>query len=84
MIGKPVLTITASPAFTGGVRAQGQLNETLLAIGARPLQRPQTVIAAVHEKVADGRIVDQATLDFALAGAVDLISQTRPASQKAA
>jgi chromate reductase len=71
--GKPVMVATASPAFTGGARAQAPLNEVLLAIGARPLRRPQTVIAAVHEKVQDGRLVDEATLDFLLAGVDDLI-----------
>src|SRR3954451_17303452 len=40
--GKPVvLTMTASPAFTGGVRAQQQMNETLAAIPARLVLRPQ-------------------------------------------
>ena len=42
--GKPVLTMTASPAFTGGVRAQQQMNETLASIPARPVLRPQIVI----------------------------------------
>ena len=71
--GKPVLTATESPAFTGGARAQAPLNEVLLAIGARPLQRPQTVIAAVHEKIVDGKLADEATLDFLLAGVDDLV-----------
>jgi chromate reductase, NAD(P)H dehydrogenase (quinone) len=34
---KPVLTMTASPAFTGGVRAQQQMNETLVSIPAGPV-----------------------------------------------
>src|ERR1700730_5802036 len=33
--GKPVLTMTASPAFTGGVRAQPQMNERAASIPAR-------------------------------------------------
>jgi chromate reductase len=73
--GKPVLTMTASPAFTGGVRAQQQMNETLLSIPARLLLRPQIVIAGVHEKVRDGRLVDDAALQFALAGVDDLIEE---------
>src|SRR5258708_759505 len=40
---KPVLTMTASPAFTGGVRAQQQMNETLVSIPARPVLRPPNV-----------------------------------------
>ncbi len=75
LTGKPALTLSASPAFTGGVRAQAQLNETLLAIGARLLARPQTVIGSVHEKIADGRLADRTTLTFVLAGVEDLLRE---------
>ena len=77
--GKPVLTMTASPAFTGGVRAQQQMNETLASIPARPVLRPQIVIGGVHEKVSDGRLVDEATLRFAQAGVDDLLEEIRAA-----
>src|SRR5438309_3970317 len=76
---KPVLTMTASPAFTGGVRAQQQLNETLASIPARPVLRPQIVIGSVHEKVRDGRLIDKAALSFALAGVDDLLEEIRRA-----
>jgi chromate reductase len=74
---KPVLTMTASPAFIGGVRAQQQMNETLASIPARPVFRPQIVIGGVHEKVRDGRLIDEAALSFALAGIDDLIEEIR-------
>src|ERR1700754_4537491 len=77
--GKPVLTMTASPAFTGGVRAQQQMNETLASIPARPVLRPQIVIGGVHKKVRDGRLVDEAAISFALAGVDDLIAEIRTA-----
>jgi chromate reductase len=77
--GKPVLTMTASPAFTGGVRAQQQMNETLVSIPARLVLRPQIVIGSVHDKVRDGRLVDEATLSFALAGVDDLLETIRTA-----
>jgi chromate reductase len=51
---KPVLTMTTSPAFTGGVRAQQQMNETLASIPARPVLRPQIVIAACMRRSATG------------------------------
>jgi chromate reductase, NAD(P)H dehydrogenase (quinone) len=73
--GKPVLTMTASPAFTGGVRAQQQMNETLASIPARLVLRPQIVIGGVHEKVRDGHLIDEATLRFALAGVDDLFEE---------
>jgi chromate reductase len=76
---KPVLTITASPAFTGGVRAQQQINETLAAIQACPVLRSQIVIGGVHEKVRDGRLVDEAALGFALSGIDDLFEAIRAA-----
>ena len=77
--GKPVLTMTASPAFTGGVRAQQQMNETLAAIPARLVLRPQIVIGGVHGKVSDGRLVDEASLGFAIAGVDDLLDEVRAA-----
>src|SRR5437667_12914386 len=76
---KPVLTMTASPAFTGGVRAQHQMNETLASIPARPVLRPQIVIGGVHEKVRDGRLIDEAAISFALAGVDDLLREIRAA-----
>jgi chromate reductase len=75
--GKPVLTMSASPAFTGGVRAQQQMNETLVSIPARLVHRPQIVIGSVHEKVRDGRLVDETALRFALAGVDDLLDEIR-------
>lgn len=81
LTGKPVLTISSSPAFTGGVRAQSQLNETLIAIGANLVIRPQLVVGSVHEKVRDGRLVDSGTLDFLLAGIDDLVARSRPDAQ---
>jgi chromate reductase len=77
--GKPVLTMTASPAFTGGVRAQQQMNETLVSIPARLVLRPQIAIGGVHEKVRNGRFVDEAALRFALAGVDHLLEEIRAA-----
>jgi chromate reductase len=67
LIGKPTLIISSSLAFTGGVRAQSQLNETLHAVQAVIVPGPQIVIGNVADKVSDGRLVDQPSLAFALA-----------------
>jgi chromate reductase, NAD(P)H dehydrogenase (quinone) len=77
--GKPVLTMTASPAFTGGARAQQQMIGTLVSIPARLVLRPQIVIGGIHEKVRDGRLVEEAALRFALAGVDDLLDEIRAA-----
>ena len=71
--GKPVLTLSASPAFTGGVRAQAQLNETLLSNAALLVLRPQIVIGMAHEKIRNGRVVDQETARFLAEGLNDLL-----------
>jgi chromate reductase len=63
---KPVVVISASPAFTGGVRAQASVHDTLLAVGARIIDGPQIVIGNVAEKVVHGEFVDKASLAFAL------------------
>ncbi len=70
---KPVLAVTSSPGLTGGVRAHNQLNETLLSIAARIVLRPQAVIGLVHQKIRDGRLVDEASLAFLDAAVDDLL-----------
>ena len=62
-----------------GARAAEQMNETLVSIPARPVLRPQIVIGSVHEKVRDGRLIDEAALSFALAGVDDLLEEIRRA-----
>lgn len=75
--GKPILIMTASPAFTGGVRAQHEMRETLAGMLGRVIARPQVVIASVHEKIKDGRLTDPAVLSFALAAIDDLLAEIR-------
>jgi chromate reductase len=72
LMGKPVVTMSSSPAFTGGVRALSQLHDTLLAAQSLIVPRPQTVIGDVYKKFADGRLVDPPTLEFALQAVADL------------
>ncbi len=62
--GKPVLSISSSKAFTGGVRAQYQLRETLVSMLAQVIPGPEVVIGGVHTKMADGRFTDAASLEF--------------------
>jgi chromate reductase len=73
LTGKPVLTITSSPATTGGARAQAQLNETLTAIAAQIVLRPQAVIGSVHTKMTEGRFTDADSLKFLKEGVADLL-----------
>jgi chromate reductase len=70
---KATLIISNSPAFTGGVRAQAHLNETMLAVNARVLAGKQVVIGSVADKIRDGRFLDKTHLSFALAAVQRLI-----------
>ena len=65
---KPVLIATSSHAFTGGVRAQHQIRETVTSALARPVSTPEIVVGMVAGKIADGRFDDPATIGFALTG----------------
>lgn len=75
--GKPVLIMSCSPAFTGGVRAQAQLRETFASTLSRVVAHPPVVIAGVHEKVRDGRLIDESNLQFALGAVAALAADIR-------
>lgn len=79
---KPALAISISPAFTGGVRALAQLNETLLSIPALVLGGPQVVIGSISDKIKDGVLVDQASLSFALTALRRIVTQCRLSSPR--
>lgn len=76
LVDRPVLTMTVSPSPLGGVRAQQQLNETFIATRSRLIIRRQIVIGSVAEKVSEGRLAHQPTLDFILEGVRDLQGAT--------
>ena len=66
--GKPVLIVTSSHAFTGGVRAQYQIREALASTLARTVSTPEIVVGQVGAKIVDGRFEDAATIAFARIG----------------
>jgi NAD(P)H-dependent FMN reductase len=59
--GLPVALMSASPAITGGNRAQAWLAETLTVMGADVLESGLKIPQATR-KVHDGRVTDEATL----------------------
>ncbi|MFT4268651.1 MAG: NADPH-dependent FMN reductase [Xenophilus sp.] len=84
--GKPALIMTASPGTAGGVRAQAQIRDALAATLARPIVRQHVTIANVATRLRDGRLIDDATLDFIKAALGDLLGEitllrTRPHSR---
>lgn len=61
---KPCLVITVSPAWTGGVRAQQQMRDTLMSMLARVIAAQEIVVADVHRKIIDGVFRDEANGAF--------------------
>ena len=72
---KLALIMTASPGTAGGVRAQAQIRDALSATLARPLVRQQIAIANAANRIQDGRLVDEPTLNFIKTGLDDLINE---------
>jgi chromate reductase, NAD(P)H dehydrogenase (quinone) len=64
--GKPVSIISSSLAFTGGVRAQYQLRETLISMHAHMVVGPEVVVGGVHRNLADDAYTDEPGLAFML------------------
>ncbi len=64
--GKPALVVTVSPGTGGGMRAQGQLRQTLAGTLARLVPYPEVAVANAAERFKDGRLVDPVSLRFAL------------------
>lgn len=75
--GKSVLIMSSSPAFTGGARAHGQLRETLASTLSRVVVHPPVVIGGVHDKIKDGRLVDESNIQFALGAIAALVEEAR-------
>ncbi|WP_375248986.1 NADPH-dependent FMN reductase [Sphingomonas sp.] len=75
LCGKPALIITSSLAFTGGVRAQYQIRETLVSALARPVAFPEIVIGNVGDKIVEGALVRADVLDVARAGVAALLAE---------
>jgi chromate reductase, NAD(P)H dehydrogenase (quinone) len=74
---KPVLIMTSSPGTVGGVRAQGQLRQTLVATLSHVIAVPEVVIAQVKSKIEGGRLVDATSLKFMLEAFEVLLAEIR-------
>ena len=81
---KPTLLMTSSSGYVGGARAHAQMQETLASALARVIARPQVVIAGVAQKIVDGRLVDEASLNFCLDAIDDLLAEIRLLERAAA
>jgi chromate reductase len=63
--------------MTGGVRAQGQLRQTLAATLSRVIAVPEVLISQVQTKIQDGRFIDVTSLKFMLEAFDVLLAEIR-------
>ena len=70
---KPCVIVTSSPAGTGGVRAHEQLRKTLTACLSVLVPTPEVAIPKVTEKLSDGRLTDETSLQMSVDAVESLI-----------
>jgi chromate reductase len=60
--GKPIAIVSASPAFTGGARAQYHLRQIFVYLNPHILNKPEVMISAAHTKFdTTGKLTDEST-----------------------
>lgn len=60
---KPGAILSSAPGMLGGVRAQYTLRQTCVFLNLHLLNKPEVIIPSVHEKIKNGKLVDQYTKD---------------------
>lgn len=62
--GKPATIVGASPGNAGTARMQYHLRQIGVFLDLRFLNKPEVMIAGVFDKVKEGRIIDEPTIEF--------------------
>jgi chromate reductase len=58
---KPAAIMSSSPGILGGVKAQYALRQTCVFLNLHLLNRPEVTIPSIHEKIKDGKLIDEYT-----------------------
>ena len=56
---KPGAIMSASPGMLGGVKAQYALRQICVFLNLHLLNKPEIIIPSIHEKIKDGKLVDE-------------------------
>ena len=76
--GKPTAVISASPGLFGGIAAQDQLKQVLLALNTRLVPQPAVIVSSVQQKInPDGNLLDPNTLQFLTQLITNLVNLAR-------
>ena len=76
--GKPVFVVSISGGALGGVRAQAHLKAILNAMLAKTFVWQEIVVAHADKKIENGRLTDQATIDFVVPALTEFIGGIAP------
>jgi len=80
---KPTAVISASPGLFGGIGAQDQLKQVLLALNARLVTQPAVIVTSAHQKIdQDGNVLDTNTKQFIVQLITNLVDFTRRLAQR--
>jgi chromate reductase len=81
-VGKPAAIMGASPGALGTARAQYHLRQTLVFLDVHPLNKPEVMISAAHERFdVQGQLTHQPTREFIAKLLVALAAWTRRLAQ---
>lgn len=58
---KPAAIMSASPGMLGGVKAQYALRQISVFLNLHLLNKPEIIVPAIHEKIKDGKLIDEHT-----------------------
>jgi chromate reductase len=58
---KPAAILSSSPGMLGGVKAQYALRQTCVFLNIHLLNKPELTIPSIHEKIKDGKLIDEHT-----------------------
>jgi len=83
--GKPVAVMSATPGLFGGVSAQDQLKQVLLALNMRVVAQPAVIVTSAHEKFdINHELTDADAKQFMKQLLTNLVDLTRRITQSEA
>jgi len=58
---KPGAIMSSSPGILGGVKAQYSLRQICVSLNLHLLNKPEVIIPTIHEKIKEGKLIDEHT-----------------------
>lgn len=75
--GKPAAIISGSNGLLGGARAQYHLRQMFVFLDIHPINRPECIVNQITDKIVNGELTDQHTIDKIVELLSALVAWTR-------